>query len=345
MKQLLFIVLLLPLGINAAPDSKQVKFFAGDFTSVKQKANQEGKLFFVDFVANYCYLCKLMDETTFTDQILAEYLEGNYIPYKVNVDDFDGYNLKQQFKIKVLPTIIVFNSKGDELARYEESMSASKMIEELKIYDKPENRNKTGTPNNDTYQPKPNPTPPKKPNNGGATYPKKDNDKDKKQDKKEDKQQVEPEKKDPPVKTQPPGPRIKPIPPGRTETTPEPKVENNPKPNVIDPKPAVPKPTVTTPQPNQSDGLFEFGVKRHPSKGFGVQIGVFAQYGNVLKEVERLSGIFDKPILVNINTLEGKTVYKIIVGAFDTRREAIAYRNIMRRKNVDGVIKDLSEYK
>ena len=72
----------------------------------------------------------------------------------------------------------------------------------------------------------------------------------------------------------------------------------------------------------KGQGLFKFTVERQPSKGYGVQIGVFAEYGNVLIQAEQLQGEFDSPVVVNINELNGKTVYKVVVGPFSTKGEA-----------------------
>ena len=76
-------------------------------------------------------------------------------------------------------------------------------------------------------------------------------------------------------------------------------------------------PTITSGQ-----GLFKFSVVRQPSKGYGVQTGVYAEYGNVLIQAEELQAQFKEDIIVNINELNGKTVYKVIVGAFDDKSKA-----------------------
>lgn len=90
-------------------------------------------------------------------------------------------------------------------------------------------------------------------------------------------------------------------------------------------------------------GLFLFSVKRQPSKGFGVQTGVFADYGNVLINAEKLQSKFGENIVVNINELNGKTVYKVIVGAFDKKTDATNLFNKMKAAGVNGFVKDLSE--
>ena len=88
-------------------------------------------------------------------------------------------------------------------------------------------------------------------------------------------------------------------------------------------------------------GLFRFSVERQASKGWGVQIGAFAEYGNVLIQVEKLQSQFGEPVIVNINELNGKTVYKIVVGAFDNKSDADNLFRVMNAVNVRGFVRDL----
>lgn len=88
-------------------------------------------------------------------------------------------------------------------------------------------------------------------------------------------------------------------------------------------------------------GLFRFSVERQPSQGFSVQIGVFADYGNVLIAAEKLQKQFDQPIVVNINQLGGKTVYKVLVGVFGKNADASNLQKTMKAAGVDGFVKDL----
>ncbi len=97
---------------------------------------------------------------------------------------------------------------------------------------------------------------------------------------------------------------------------------------------------VTTPVVS-GQGLFRFSVERQPSQGFSVQMGVFAEYGNVLIAAEKLQQQFKQPIVVNINQLNGKTVYKVLVGAFDKSADATILQKAMKAAGVDGFVKDL----
>ena len=90
-------------------------------------------------------------------------------------------------------------------------------------------------------------------------------------------------------------------------------------------------------------GLFRFTVARQESKGWGVQIGAFAEYGNVLIQVEKLQSQFGVPVIVNINELNGKTVYKTVVGAFDNKIDANALFTRMKAAKVNGFLRNLED--
>ncbi len=331
------------LAIAGNNPEESAFFHKGDFEQIKTQASAEGKLIFVDFYADYCYACKLMDETTFVDPNLTQYARNSYIPYKVDVTlDFDGIAMKDEYNIKVLPTILVFNSTGELVGRYESMLGPTRMIKELKKYDTPENRLKTG---NVTEEPiAATQTPPSKPT---ITY-----------DRLTSKINTAPD-------------RAINVSDNRTNghvtTFEQPKDENqvfgyaNEESNVTKENSTFPKkentPTeyntgTTKPEANEPqqdivpvEGLFQFTVRPYRNQGYGVQIGVFAQYGNVLREVQKLQEKYNQPILVNISMLNNVVVYKIIVGAFDSTREAVAFRRMMRKKGSDGVIKDLSTIK
>ena len=141
MRSIIYLLLASLLFMSAKnPPAEGIEFFQGSFTSAKLKASQEGRLFFLDFTASWCTPCRWMEETTFTDPTLAAYVKENYVALQVDIDDFDGFALKQEYNIQILPSLLVFNSRGELLGQYEESLSPSRMIEILKQYDQPQNR-------------------------------------------------------------------------------------------------------------------------------------------------------------------------------------------------------------
>lgn len=106
-----------------------------------------------------------------------------------------------------------------------------------------------------------------------------------------------------------------------------------------------PPPTQVEENISSGEGLFRFTVERQKPEGWGVQMGVFAEYGNVLINAEKLQKKFAETIVVNINELNGKTVYKVIVGSFPNKKDAVSLQKEMKAAGVDGFIKNLEGFK
>ncbi|MEY4934058.1 MAG: hypothetical protein RIS64_417 [Bacteroidota bacterium] len=120
-----------------------LNFISGDIRAAQILAAKEGKLVFVDFRANWCAPCKIMEEYTFTHPSVETAMHTNYVPVQVDIDDLDGFELKQKFNVKVLPTMLIFNSQGKLIGKYEESMAASRLIDVLETHNLTDNKVKT----------------------------------------------------------------------------------------------------------------------------------------------------------------------------------------------------------
>ncbi len=133
--------------------AEEVDFIKDNVRVAIDRAAAEGKLVFLDFWADYCSPCQLMEKYTFTDPSVISRMNGSYVPVRINIETFDGYDLKAQYNVKLLPTIIVLNSKGKQVARFEESMSATKLNEILAKYDTKKNRTKIEKPKAEAVNP------------------------------------------------------------------------------------------------------------------------------------------------------------------------------------------------
>jgi len=94
---------------------------------------------------------------------------------------------------------------------------------------------------------------------------------------------------------------------------------------------------------SNGQGLFQFDVKKQAASGYGIQIGAFYEYGNVLIQVEKLQRQFGEKIIVSINELKGRTVYKVVVGAFDSKSQAQSLQKRMKNDGQDGFLRNLKD--
>ncbi|MEP7321494.1 MAG: thioredoxin family protein [Saprospiraceae bacterium] len=126
----IFTTLLLTISIvyGVKGEQSQVSFFEGTVEGARDKAKNESKLYFIEFHAKWCEPCKWMDENTFKNAALSNYVDKNYVPVKVDVENLDGFVWKQKYKVSYLPTIIVLNSQGTVLGKYEKSLPANDLL-------------------------------------------------------------------------------------------------------------------------------------------------------------------------------------------------------------------------
>ena len=92
-------MILLLSGTMLAGDIK-INFSTSNINDARKLASQEGKLIFVDFYADWCTPCKWMEQTTFADEEVVKTLNGNFIAVKANIDEAEGYDLKNAFEVR-----------------------------------------------------------------------------------------------------------------------------------------------------------------------------------------------------------------------------------------------------
>jgi thiol-disulfide isomerase/thioredoxin len=121
-------------------DPKFVNFTDVNVEEAIAKASAEGKLVFLDFYASWCTPCKWMEQTTFSDTRVASALNTNFIALKVNIDDVDGFQMKNKYEVNFLPTLLILSSEGKMIERIEQTMVADELLGILQLHNSPENR-------------------------------------------------------------------------------------------------------------------------------------------------------------------------------------------------------------
>lgn len=92
-------------------------------------------------------------------------------------------------------------------------------------------------------------------------------------------------------------------------------------------------------------GLYRIRLERPTQSGFGVQVVSLTNYENVLRQVADLQTTGFDDILVSVEPdFDGTSVYKIILGNFDTMAKAKSYQSSLKKRyKLNGFVVDLSE--
>jgi thioredoxin-related protein len=94
-------------------------------------AKKENKTIFIDFSAEWCGWCKVMDKNTFSDAEVAKYMNENYCSVRLDYDSKEKFEffgkkytareLGSKYKVPGLPTILLVahdNKKSKTLVGY-----------------------------------------------------------------------------------------------------------------------------------------------------------------------------------------------------------------------------------
>lgn len=92
--------------------------------------------------------------------------------------------------------------------------------------------------------------------------------------------------------------------------------------------PSQPEPTTDT-----SGGLFEVSVNDSVQMGWGVQVGAYTNYDQVMVLVNQLERTYQQPVHVQSVQSGGRSVYRVIVGSFARQSET---QELQRRLRADG---------
>ncbi len=77
--------------------------------------------------------------------------------------------------------------------------------------------------------------------------------------------------------------------------------------------------------------------------GYGVQVGVYADYSNAVQQVGRLEKKFEQPVNIFAGKTEGKTTYSIVIGLFQSQAQATEYLRYLNRNDIKGMVKHIAE--
>lgn len=123
MKKKLGLFILLFVYLNA--NGQGIKFEENiSWKEVQEKAKREHKYIFIDVYATWCGPCKEMDKRVYPDEKVGSAVNEKFISIKVQIDQTkedgehikkwyaDSDSIKNRYKVKVLPTFLIFSPEG-----------------------------------------------------------------------------------------------------------------------------------------------------------------------------------------------------------------------------------------
>jgi hypothetical protein len=111
MNKISFFLILLVSQLSFSQQT--IKFEDSDFATILAKAKAEKKLVFMDAYAAWCGPCKLMEKNVFTDKMVADFYNQNFINAHFDMEKGEGKALAARYGIRSYPTFLFLNGEGE----------------------------------------------------------------------------------------------------------------------------------------------------------------------------------------------------------------------------------------
>lgn len=110
----LTISLLLLVALSYA---QGIAFRKISFDEAQKAAKVEGKIIFIDFMAEWCRPCKELEKYEFSQKVVGDYWNAHFVSIQVDIDKLKEEGLKATFGISVMmvPTLLFASSSGEIL--------------------------------------------------------------------------------------------------------------------------------------------------------------------------------------------------------------------------------------
>lgn len=102
----------------------------GAFEAVLAESEQSGKLVFMDCYTSWCAPCKWMEKNVFINDTVSALYNARFVNYKMDMEKGEGPALTKRYGVKVFPTYLFLNGKGEVVHKATSRMEVAEFIEE-----------------------------------------------------------------------------------------------------------------------------------------------------------------------------------------------------------------------
>lgn len=87
------------------------------FAEVQKASEKAGKPIFLDIYTTWCGPCKYLSSNIFPTKVAGDYMNATFVNTKFDAEKGEGIELAKKYAVKGYPTMLILNSKGEELGR------------------------------------------------------------------------------------------------------------------------------------------------------------------------------------------------------------------------------------
>lgn len=108
-----------------------VEFFDGGFEEARAVAQAANRLLFLDVGAYWCPPCHELDEKTFTDPRVGEWLNEHTVALHIDAEKGEGVDLVKRYRVQAYPTMLLLEPSGVEKGRLIDFIPPEELLPKL----------------------------------------------------------------------------------------------------------------------------------------------------------------------------------------------------------------------
>lgn len=105
-----------------------IDFFHGSYAEAQLKAEDEGKLIFLDAYATWCGPCKYMTRDVFPNRQVGDLFNASFVSLKMDMEKGEGPRLARVLGLRAYPTLFVMDAQGEVLEKVEGAMGPDQLL-------------------------------------------------------------------------------------------------------------------------------------------------------------------------------------------------------------------------
>ncbi|MCO6494448.1 MAG: DUF255 domain-containing protein [Bacteroidetes bacterium] len=120
--------------VNQSQETKGVQFQNITFNQALKKAKEEKKLIFMNVYAVWCGPCKMLKNTTFQSEKVANILNENFINLDIDAEKGEGIELSQRYNVEAHPLMLLIDENGKVVKSILGYRKDAQLINEIKDF-------------------------------------------------------------------------------------------------------------------------------------------------------------------------------------------------------------------
>ncbi|MEO6190490.1 MAG: thioredoxin domain-containing protein [Saprospiraceae bacterium] len=105
-----------------------LNYFNYGLDSAKIQASAQNKYILIEFYADWCINCKILEDEIFSIHSLSDQINSKCINVKLDIDLFTSMDIAELYDVKLYPTILILNPDGSLILKHHGKKTYSELF-------------------------------------------------------------------------------------------------------------------------------------------------------------------------------------------------------------------------